>query len=79
MNHRLFNEKIDHFRDHKGYALLRENADNALLWVKLGGWMQIMATDFIKRIERASIEYISDWLDGKNELMWSDIRKGGAK
>ena len=35
----------------------------------------IKAADFIERIENASIEYIADWLDGKNQLEWSGIKK----
>ncbi len=37
------------------------------------GFYQIKAEDFIDRIISASLNYIEDWLNGKNQLEWSGI------
>lgn len=66
----LFNTKIDHFKDHPKYGWLRKYADDALNWTENFGYLQIKAEDFIERIERMPLEYIRDWLDGKNQLEW---------
>lgn len=69
--YKLFNEKIDSFKEHKAYSLwLRQYADNAIKWNEMSGYLMIKAEDFIKRIEKMPLEYIKDWLDGKNQLEW---------
>lgn len=68
--YKLFNEKIDSFKNHFKYTWLRQYADEAIHWNEMTGYLQIKATDFIKRIEQMSLDYISDWLDGKNQLEW---------
>jgi len=70
-----FNNKIDYFINHPKYDWLRKYADDALRWNTMCGFYQIKAEDFIKRIIAASIEYIEDWLNGKNQLEWSGISK----
>ena len=71
--YRLFNSKIDYFKEHSKYHWLREFADDAIRFNGGCGYYQIKAEDFIKRIESASLAYIQDWLDGKNQLEWSGI------
>lgn len=68
--YKLFNEKIDHFKEHSSYEWLREYANDAMRWNVGAGYLQIKATDFIERIEKMSLDYIRDWLDGKNKLEW---------
>lgn len=36
----------------------------------MSGYLMIKAEDFIKCIEKMPLEYIRDWLDGKNQLEW---------
>lgn len=73
--YRVFNEKINHFKEHPKYEWLRKYADDAMRYNEGAGYYMIKAADFIERIENASIEYIADWLDGKNQLEWSGIKK----
>ena len=68
--YKLFNEKIDNFKEHEKYSWLRQYADEAIRWNEMSGYLMIKARDFIKRIEKMPLEYIKDWLDGKNELKW---------
>ena len=68
--YRLFNEKIDSFKDHEKYSWLRKYANDAIVHNEGGGYTMIVAEDFIKRIEQMPLEYIRDWLDGKNKLEW---------
>lgn len=68
--YKLFNEKIDHFKNHSQYAWLRQYADDAIIWNEMSGYLMIKASDFIKRIEKMPISYIGEWLDGKNQLEW---------
>lgn len=69
--YKLFNEKIDSFKEHKAYSSwLRKYADDAIKWNEMSGYLMIKAEDFIKRIEKMPLEYIRDWLDGKNQLEW---------
>lgn len=68
--YKSFNEKIDYFKDHKGYEWLRKYADDAIRWNEMSGYYQIKAEDFIKRIEIMPLNYIRDWIDGKNQLEW---------
>ena len=68
--YRLFNEKIDSLSDHPKYAWLRQYADEAICYNSGDGYYQIKAADFIERIEKMPVEYIRDWLDGKNKLEW---------
>lgn len=69
---KVFNEKIDSFRDHEKYKWLRQYADDALRWIGNFGYLQIKAEDFIKRIEKMPCWYILDWLEGRNELDWKE-------
>ena len=39
------------------------------------GYLMIKAEDFIKRIEEMPLDYIRDWLDGKNQLEWEGVAK----
>ena len=70
-----FNEKINHFSNHTKFGWLRKYADDALCYDTCCGFYQIKAEDFINRIIKADIDYIKDWLDGKNQLEWSGIKK----
>ncbi len=67
-----FNEKIDHFSEHKGYEALRKNADKAISSFFGFGLESIVYRDFIDRIIAMPPDYIQDWLDGKNELKWRE-------
>lgn len=67
-----FNEKIDHFFGHKGYKELRKNADKAISSFSGFGLESIVSTDFMDRIIAMPLDYIQDWLDGKNELKWRE-------
>ena len=71
----LFNSKIDAMKNHPKYPILRKNANQAIEYNEGGGFTQITAEDFIKRIEAASVETIRDWLDGKNHLEWNIIEE----
>lgn len=68
--YKLFNEKIDSFKWHEKYSWLREYADDALKWNEMSGYLMIKAEDFIERIEKMPLDYIKNWLDGKNQLEW---------
>ena len=69
--YKLFNEKIDSFKEHKAYnEWLRKYADDAILWNEMTGYLMIKAADFIKRIEKMPLDYIRGWLDGENQLEW---------
>ena len=69
-----FNEKIDNFKEHPKYDWLRKYANEALTWDSCCGFYQIKANDFINRIIKANLDYIRDWLDGKNQLEWNNIK-----
>ena len=64
----LFNTKINSFADHPKNSWLRQYADEAIQWNENFGILQIKAEDFIDRIETMPLDYIRDWLDGKNQL-----------
>lgn len=68
--YKLFNEKIDSFREHPKYEWLRENANHAMRANEGWGHSMIAGADFIERIEKMPLDYIKDWLDGKNHLEW---------
>lgn len=68
--YRIFNEKINHFKDHPRYEWLRKYANDAMNANEGYGYLQIQGEDFIKRIEKMPLDYIKDWLDGKNKLEW---------
>lgn len=68
--YKLFNEKIDSFKDHEKYSWLRKYADDAICYNEGGGHSMIVAEDFIKRIEKMPLDYIRNWLDGKNHFEW---------
>lgn len=70
-----FNEKINYFFGHKGYETLRKNADKALGSYTGFGLESIIYTDFMDRIIAMPLDYIQDWLDGKNELKWREQDK----
>lgn len=70
-----FNQKINYFVNHPKYDWLRKYANDALIWNTMCGFYQIKAEDFIERIVAAPIEYIEEWLNGKNQLEWSGINK----
>lgn len=65
-----FNNKIDYFKEDKKYMWLREYADQALSFHTGSGFFAIKAVDFMDRIIQLLLEYIQDWLDGKNQLEW---------
>lgn len=65
-----FNEKVNSFSDHSRYEDFRKYADKALLAYTGYGWEAIAYEDFIDRIVAMPLDYIRDWLDGKNELKW---------
>lgn len=68
--YKVFNEKIDSFKGHEKYSWLRQYADDALKWNEMSGYLMVKAEDFIERIEKMPLDYIKDWLDGKNQLEW---------
>ena len=70
--YKVFNEKINSFRDHPKYAELRKSADNAMVANEGGGFTMITAADFIQRIEENPIENIRKWLDGEKPLYHRD-------
>lgn len=65
-----FNEKIDSFKGHDKYEWLRKQADIALQHRNGYGYSVIASDDFIGRIIAMPVDYIQDWLDGKNKLEW---------
>lgn len=68
--YKLFNDKINSFKDHEKFSWLRQYADETIHWNEMCGYLQIKAEDFIKRIEKMPLSYIEDWLNGKNQLEW---------
>jgi len=70
-----FNSKIDYFKNHPKYEWLRQYANDALNWYANFGYLQIKAEDFMNRIIAKPLDYIQDWLDGKNQLEWSSEEK----
>ena len=71
----LFNSKINFFKEHPKYGWLRKYADDAIYYNEGSGYLMIKAEDFIKRIEEMPLDYIRDWLDGKNQLEWEGVAK----
>lgn len=67
---KLFNSKIDHFSKHEKYKELRDNADKMLMLHCGEGYRAVAAVDFMDRIVAMPLDYIKDWLDGKNQLEW---------
>jgi aminoglycoside/choline kinase family phosphotransferase len=65
-----FNDKINYFKDHSKYLWLRDYADGALIYHTEYGALAIKSIDFMDRIIAKPVEYIQDWLDGKNKLEW---------
>lgn len=72
--YKVFNEKIDHFKEHPEYLHIRKQADKIMLMNEGWGYDMIVAEDFIERIEQAPLSYLSDWFNGNNELKWSEIK-----
>ena len=70
--YKLFNQKIDSFKNHSKYDWLREYANDAIGWNERAGYLMIKAADFIKRIEKMPLDYIKGWLDGINGLEWKE-------
>ena len=70
--YRVFNEKIDAFKDHPRYPSLRKQADDAMVYNEGGGFTMITAADFIQRIEENPVENIRKWLDGEYPLYHKD-------
>lgn len=70
--YKVFNEKIDAFRDHPKYAELRKQANDAMIHNEGGGFTMITAADFIQRIEENSVENIRKWLDSEYPLYHKD-------
>ena len=71
----LFNSKINFFKEHPKYGKLRKYADDAIYYNEGSGYLMIKAEDFIERIEAAPLDYIRDWLDGKNQLEWEGFAR----
>ena len=69
--YKLFNEKINHFKDHSKYEWLRKYADDAMNANEGFGYMAIKGADFIKRIEQMPLWYIEQWLNHENDLSWN--------
>ena len=65
-----FNEKINALSDHPKFQWLRQYSDRALNWHTGFGYLAIKAVDFMDRVIAKPVEYIRDWLDGKNKLEW---------
>ncbi len=63
-----FNKKINAIKNHNKYNWLREYADQVLIHHTDYGFYGIKARDFMDRIVEMPIDYIIDWLDGKNNL-----------
>ena len=61
--YKLFNEKIDSFREHPRYEWLRENANYAMRANEGYGYSMIAGADFIERIEKCL------WIISKIGLM----------
>lgn len=70
--YRVFNDKINSFKDHPKFEWLRKYADDAMNANEGFGYLMIKGADFIERIEKMPLEYIRDWLDGKNKLEWQE-------
>lgn len=70
----LFNKKIDSFLGCQNYEILKKKADEVNCSHSFG-LENILYTDFMERIIAMPIEYIQDWLDGKNQLEWRDSDK----
>lgn len=62
--YRVFNEKIDSFKDHPNYGWLRKYANDAMTANEGVGYSMIVGADFIKKIEDISMEDMKTWLDG---------------
>ena len=68
-------EKWRESKEHPKYGWLRKYADDAIYYNEGSGYLMIKAEDFIKRIEEMPLDYIRDWLDGKNQLEWEGVAK----
>jgi hypothetical protein len=67
---RKFNDKIEYFKNHPRYEWLRNYSNEALNYHTQYGYLAIKAIDFMDRIIAKPLEYIQDWLEGKNNLEW---------
>lgn len=67
-----FNDKINHFKNHPHYGILRKSADEAIRYHTGYGLDAIHAQDFMNRIIKMPLQYIQEWLDGNNALEWID-------
>ena len=82
-----FDNKIEEMKYHEKYRWLKAQADKAKQMFDSFGLDRIRGEDFIERIAAMPLDYISDWLDGKNQLFWrpedkkmlSAIKCGGKR
>ena len=72
----VFNGKVEHFKGHPGYETMRKNADWCLINHKGYGYNSIKAADFMDRIICMPLEYIEEYLNGRNRLEWTNAVTG---
>ena len=82
-----FNRKVELLKDHEKFEVLDRSRKEALSLHTGFGHDAIAAADFMDRIIAMPVEYISEWLYGKNRLEWtpeyiaqlSDIKQNGYR
>lgn len=67
---KAFTDKIERFKNHSKYKWLAEQGASAVTRNCGFGVDAVRANDFMKRIIALPTAYITDWLDGKNQLEW---------
>lgn len=70
-----FNSKVEKFKEHSKYEWLKEQAEKAITFNCACGLQAIKANDFMERIITLPTVYITEWLDGKNQLEWLEDYK----
>lgn len=65
-----FECKVQCLENHPNFSRLEGMAREAVLVQSGFGRSAIAADDFMRRIVELPTSYISDWLDGKNNLEW---------
>lgn len=70
-----FENKVEKFKDHPKYEWLKEQAGKAITFNCACGLQAIKANDFMERIITLPTAYITEWLDGKNQLEWLEDYK----
>lgn len=70
-----FENKVEKFKDHLKYEWLKEQAGKAITFNCVCGLQAIKANDFMERIITLPTAYITEWLDGKNQLEWLEDYK----